>query len=413
MSSKLRIGIIREGKVPPDSRVAFPPQIAAEAAAHEDIVLKVQPSPGRCFPDSMYDERGVTLDEDLSDCDVLIGVKEVPIPLLVADKTYFFFSHTHKEQAYNRDLLRAVLDKKIRLIDYELLTNDKGKRLIAFGRFAGMVGAHHAIRAWGIRTGNFDLPQMNTFEDYEAAKTAYPSTSSGQAAFPSFGNVRIVVTGTGRVGNGAVEVLKDAGFTELEHEEFLAGEGTGPVFTQVGVKNYVKRKDGRPFSKKDFYAHPTEFEAAFLPYTKAADVMVHGIFWDNKAPAMFTVDDMAQSEFNIQVIADVTCDIAPLTSMPATLKASTIADPYFGFDPKTGEEVDAWGKDIITMMTVDNLPNELPRDASKSFGATYAKVILPELLKAHSAILDRATIAKDGQLTDRYRYLQRFVDGTT
>lgn len=413
MSSKLRIGIIREGKVPPDSRVAFPPEIAAAALAQEEIELKVQPSPGRCFPDAMYEELGVPIDEDLSDCDVLIGVKEVPISLIVPDKTYFFFSHTHKEQAYNRELLRAVLDKRVRLIDYELLTNDKGSRLIAFGRFAGMVGAHHAMRAWGIRTGNFDLPQMNTFEDYEAAKSAYPSTSSGQAAFPSFGNVRIVVTGTGRVGKGAVEVLRDAGFTEVVHEEFLAGKTSGPVFTQVGVKNYVQRKDGRPFSKKDFYAHPTEFESSFLPYTKVADVMVHGIFWDNSAPAMFTVEEMADPAFNIQVIADVTCDIAPLTSMPATLKASTIADPYFGFDPKTGQEVDAWRKDAVTMMTVDNLPNELPRDASKSFGSTYLKVILPELLKARSAILDRATIAKDGNLTDRYSYLQGFVDGTS
>ncbi|MFK8056084.1 MAG: NAD(P)-dependent oxidoreductase [Saprospiraceae bacterium] len=403
MSDKLRIGIIREGKVPPDSRVAFPPQIAAQAAQHEDIDLKVQPSEGRCFPDSAYEALGVTVNEDLSDCDVLIGVKEVPIPLLVANKTCFFFSHTHKEQAYNRDLLRAVLDKNIRLIDYELLTDDDGKRLIAFGRFAGMVGAHHAMRAWGIRTGNFDLPQMNSFEDYEAAKSAYAKTS--------FGDVRVVSTGAGRVGNGSVEVLRDAGFTELSHEDFLAGKGAGAVFTQVGAERYVQRKDGKPFVKRDFYDNPTDFESAFLPFSEVADVMVHGIFWDNKAPAMCTVADMAKPSFNIKVIADVTCDIAPLTSMPATLKASTIADPYFGFDPKTGEEVNAWGKDIITMMTVDNLPNELPRDASNSFGSTYAKVILPELLKEQSDILDRASITNDGKLTDRYRYLQRFVDG--
>jgi len=271
MSDKLRIGIIREGKTPPDSRVAFPPQIAANASANEAIQLKVQPSSGRCFPDEAYVKLGVVLDEDLSDCDILIGVKEVPIPLLVPDKTYFFFSHTHKEQAYNRGLLQAVLEKNIRMIDYELLTGEDGKRLIAFGRFAGMVGAHHAIRAWGIRSGNFDLPQMNTFEDYEAAKSAYAKTS--------FGDVRIVSTGEGRVGNGSAEVLRDAGFTELSHEDFLAGNGAGPVFTQVGVKRYVKRKDGVEFVKKDFYNAPTEFESAFLPFTEVADVMVHGIFW--------------------------------------------------------------------------------------------------------------------------------------
>lgn len=403
MSDKLRIGIIREGKVPPDSRVAFPPEIAAHAAQQEGIALKVQPSPGRCFPDAAYINLGVELDEDLSDCDTLIGVKEVPINQLVEGKTYFFFSHTHKKQAYNRGLLHAVLEKNIRMIDYELLTGDDGKRLIAFGRFAGMVGAHHAIRAWGIRTGNFDLPQMNTFEDYEAAKSAYAKTH--------FGDVRVVSTGEGRVGNGSVEVLKDAGFQELSHEDFLAGKGSGPVFTQVGVKNYVKRKNGEAFEKRDFYNNPHEFESAFLPFTESADVMVHGIFWDNKAPAMFAVSDMRKPSFRLQVIADVTCDIAPLTSMPATLKASTIAEPYFGFDPMSGKEVDAWGKEYITMMTVDNLPNELPRDASNSFGSTFAKVILPELLKEQSDILDRATIAKNGKLTERYSYLQDFVEG--
>jgi alanine dehydrogenase len=403
MSEKLRIGIIREGKVPPDSRVAFPPTIAAQTAQQDGVVVKVQPSPGRCFPDSMYTDLGVTLDEDLSDCDVLIGVKEVPIPLLVANKTYFFFSHTHKEQVYNRDLLRAVLEKNIRLIDYELLTGESGSRLIAFGRFAGMVGAHHALRAWGIRTGNFDLPQMNTFADYDAARAAYAKTN--------FGNIRIVTTGEGRVGNGAAEVLKDAGFARLGKDEFLSGEGSGPVFTQVGVKNYVQRENGQPFKKKDFYAHPEGFKSAFLPYTKVADVMVHGIFWDNKAPAMFTVEQMSYADFRLKVIADVTCDIAPVTSMPSTLKASTIADPYFGFDPKAGKEIDAWDESGITMMTVDNLPNEMPRDASNSFGSTFAKVILPELLKEQSSILDRATIARHGKLTEGYSYLQDFVDG--
>ena len=403
MSDKLRIGIIREGKVPPDSRVAFPPKIAAQAAQLDGVMVKVQPSSGRCFPDSMYDDLGVTLDENLSDCDVLIGVKEVPIPLLVPNKTYFFFSHTHKKQIYNRDLLRAVLKKNIRLIDYELLTDDAGSRLIAFGRFAGMVGAHHAMRAWGIRTGAFDLPQMNTFADYDAAKSAYAKTN--------FGDVRIVSTGEGRVGMGSVEVLRDAGFKELDNDEFLQGKSSGPVFTQVGVKRYVRRKDSKSFIKKEFYDHPEAFESAFLPFTKVADVMIQGIFWDNKAPAMFSVNQMAETDFMIKVIADVTCDIAPVTSIPSTLKASTIADPYFGFNPSTGREIDAWADNGITMMTVDNLPNEMPRDASKSFGSTFAKVILPELIRDQSSILDRATIANQGNLTANYSYLKPFVDG--
>ncbi len=403
-ATPLKLGIIREGKLPPDSRVVLAPKLAAEVAAMPSIDLVIQPSAGRCFPDAAYTALGLKLQEDLSDRDVLIGVKEVPIEQLIAGKTYFFFSHTHKEQAYNRELLRAILAKKITLIDYERLTTDEGVRLIAFGRFAGMVGAHHALRAWGLRSGNYDLPQMNSFEDYEAAKAAYAKTD--------FGEVRIVSTGTGRVGKGAVEVLRDAGLTELTNVGFLAGKGKGAVFTKVGVKHYVQRKDGREFHKRDFFADPSEdYETAFVPFVKAADVMVHGIFWDNRAPAMFSLEDMQQEDFRIKVIADVTCDIYPVTSIPATRRASTIEDPYFGFDVRTEMLTEPFADGAITMMTVDNLPNEMPRDASNSFGMMFTQEILPELLKDESSILERATIARDGELTADYSYLENFVAG--
>ena len=397
----LKLALIREGKVPPDSRVALTPQQAARVHASADFEVRVQPSPGRCFPDDAYRAAGVPVEEDLSDCDILIGVKEVPIDQLVPDKTYFFFSHTHKEQAYNRALLQAVISRGIRLIDYELLTDDAGDRLIAFGKFAGMVGAHHALRAWGLRTGNFELPQMNTFTDYEAAQTAYAKTN--------FGQVRVVVTGTGRVGKGAVSVLRDAGLTEVTNESFLAGRGEGAVFTHLSAKHYVQRRDGKPFTKREFYADPKAFESAFEPYTKAADVFVHGIFWDNDAPAMFTVDDMTDPAWRIQVISDVTCDIYPVTSVPATRKASTIAEPYFGFDPRQEAVTESFETKAVTMMTIDNLPNELPRDASKAFGTMFIEKILPELRLESSAVLDRATLTSEGALTPAWSKLEHFV----
>lgn len=401
MPTPLKIGLIREGKVPPDSRAALTPELAGRVAADERYDLVVQPSAGRVFPDGAYVERGVELAESLHDRDVLVGVKEVPVEDLLAGKTYFFFSHTHKEQPYNRELLRAVLARRIRLIDYELLTDDVGARIIAFGRFAGMVGAHHALRAWGLRTGAFELPQMREFDDYAAAREAYAKTELGE--------VRIVVTGTGRVGNGACEVLRDAGLTEVTHEAFLAGRGPAAAYTQLGVKAYARRPDGRPFKKPEFFRDPTDFESSFLRYAQAADVLVHGIFWDVRAPALFTLDDMRDPAWRVRVIADVTCDIAPVTSCPATVRASTIADPYFGFDPTTGREVDPWRADAVTMMTVDNLPNEMPRDASASFGEVFVERVLPELLAPESELLARATIARDGQLTERYRYLERYV----
>lgn len=401
MSEPLKIGLIREGKVPPDSRAALSPRLAAQVARDPRFDLRVQPSPGRCFPDSDYAAAGVALVEDLGDRDVLVGVKEVPIDELLAGKTYFFFSHTHKEQPYNRDLLRAVLAKGIRLIDYELLTAADGTRVIAFGRFAGMVGAHHALRAWGLRTGRYELPQMRHLDDYAAAREAYAKTE--------FGEIRVVVTGTGRVGNGACEVLRDAGLAEVTHEAFLAGRGPGAAFTQLGVRAYARRPDGRPFTKRAFYEDPNAFESSFGRYAQAADVLVHGIFWDVRAPALFRVEEMLDPAWRIEVIADVTCDIAPVTSIPATLRASTIADPYFGYDPRTRLETEPFDSRAVTMMTVDNLPNELPRDASESFGEVFARRVLPELLAPESGMLERATIASDGQLTERYHYLRRYV----
>ena len=403
-SLPIRIGLIREGKVPPDSRVALSPSQAARLDASPEFDVVVQPSPGRCFDDSEYAEAGVRLQEDLGDRDVLIGVKEVPVAQLIPGKTYFFFSHTHKEQAYNRGLLQAVLDEGVRLIDYELLADEKGARYIAFGRFAGMVGAHHGLRAWGLRSSHYDLPQMNTFTGYEAAKGAYAKTD--------FGELRVVVTGTGRVGQGAVEVLADAGFRQLSTTEFLTAAGVGAVFTQVGVDDYVN-PTGRPkapVDKAEFYAHPGRYESNFLRFTRVADVMVHGIFWDSRAPAMFTTELMSDEDFRIRVISDVTCDIAPVTSIPATLRASTIAQPYFGFDPERGEETAAFAEGSVTMCTIDNLPNEMPRDASVAFGEMFLRHIAGELTLANSALLERATIAQGGDLTVPFSYLRSFLD---
>lgn len=401
MPQPLRIGLLREEKTPPDSRAALTPALAAQVAADPRYDLVVQPSPGRAFPDAAYAQRGLRLREDLGDRDLLVGVKEVPPALLLPGKSYLFFSHTHKEQPYNRELLRTVLERGVRLVDYELLTEDTGARVIAFGRFAGMVGAHHALRAWGLRTGRYDLPQMRDFGDYAAARAAYAKTD--------FGDVRVVVTGTGRVGDGACEVLRDAGLAEVTHEAFLGGRGEAAAYTQLGVRAYARRPDGRSFKKEEFFADPSDFETSFVRYAHAADVLVHGIFWDNRAPAMFALEDVRDPAWRVRVIADVTCDIAPVTSIPATLRPTTIADPYFGFDPASGVEVDAWAPGAVTMMTVDNLPNEMPRDASAAFGRVLVERVLPEFLARDSGMLDRATIARDGRLTERYSYLRRYV----
>ncbi len=398
----MKIGIIREGKTPPDSRVPLiPEQCAYVLANFKGIDLCVQPSPIRCYSDDAYRHQNIALRADLRDRDVLLGVKEVPIGELIPGKTYFFFSHTIKEQSYNRELLRAVLDKNIRLIDYEVLTDDKGRRLIAFGKFAGMVGAHNGIMAYGARTGAFELPRMKDFLDYAEARGTYR-----QLQLPP---MKIVLTGTGRVGNGAALVLRDMGIREASPKEFLQQEYDEAVFTQLRCEDYARRRSDGGFDKNEFYTYPERYESAFEPFAASSDLMINGIYWDNKAPAFFTREEMKAPAFRIKVIADVTCDIAPVSSIPATLRASTIADPIFGYDPVTGGETAAHQPQAIDMMTVDNLPNELPRDASKAFGKQFIEHILPELLKEHSPVIERATIAENGQLGPHFQYLKAYA----
>ena len=399
----LQIGIIREGKTPPDSRVPLTPEQCAYVLDKYPVQISVQPSPGRCFTDEQYRDQGIALGEELQGCDVLLGVKEVPIDQLIPDKTYFFFSHTIKEQPYNRKLLQAILANNIRLIDYEVLTNAEGKRLIAFGKFAGMVGAHNGIMTYGRRTGAYTLGRMHEMYDYNEALAAYE-----QLELPA---MKIVVSGGGRVAKGAIKVLKDMGIKEVSKRDFLSQEYDRAVFTQLLPKDYVKRKGGGDFVKREFYRDPKSYETAFEPYTRVADVFINGIYWDNDAPAFFTREQMQRDNFNIQVVADVTCDIAPVSSIPSTLYASTIADPVFGYDPATHEATDAYQSHTIDMMTVDNLPNELPRDASRAFGEQFIAYILPELLRDHSDVIERAIVAEGGQLGKHFQYLEGYVAG--
>ncbi|MEO1711839.1 MAG: NAD(P)-dependent oxidoreductase [Bacteroidota bacterium] len=399
----MKLGLIREGKTPPDSRVPLSPQQVKQILDTRPCEIVIQPSPTRCYSDQEYLDLGLTLQEDLSDCNVLLGVKEVPIDQLIADKTYFFFSHTIKEQAYNRPLLQNILQKNIRLIDYEVLTDESGKRLIAFGRFAGMVGAHNALYTYGQRTGAFALKRMKDCYDYAEAKSIYQKME-----WPA---LKIVLTGTGRVGSGAAEVLSDMGIRSVTPEAFLQESYDEAVFTQLQLNHYAKHGKGETFSKQEFYQHPERFVSAFAPYTKVSDIFINGIYWDNLAPAFFTKEEMGAPDFSIQVIADVTCDIAPVSSIPSTLKASTIADPIFGFDPQTGQETAPHQEGVIDMMTIDNLPNEMPRDASQSFGQQFIHEIMDELFFQGSEILEDATVARAGELGPKFQYLQQYVSG--
>ncbi len=399
----MKIGIIREGKTPPDSRVPLTPAQCKQVAENFPVSITVKPATGRCYTNKEYEDLDIPMANNLSDCDVLMGVKEVPISQLQFRKTYFFFSHTIKKQSYNRDLLRACVERKIRLLDYEALTNHRGQRLIAFGKFAGMVGAHNGMMTYGWRTRSFDLPRMNEMHDYAAAVEYYKTVK-----FPA---MKIVLTGTGRVSTGAALVLDNMGIRKVSPEEFLSHTYPEAVYTQLACADYAEHKEGKEFVKQHFYDNPAEYKSIFAPYMRRADLMINGIYWDNQAPAFFTQEEMKQESFNIKVIADVTCDIAPISSIPSTIEASTIADPIFGYDPKTGQKTAPFGKNVVDMMTIDNLPNELPRDASHSFGNQFITNILPELLNPDSDVIKRATVTENGDLGANFEYLRGYLNG--
>ncbi len=399
----IKIGIIREGKVPPDARVPLTPEQCAEAQVEFPVKFLVEPSPVRCFKDEEYTAHGVTLSHDLSQCDVLLGVKEVPIHLLMPDKTYLFFSHTIKKQPYNRPLLQAILEKNIRLIDYEVLTDEQGQRLIAFGFYAGVVGAHNGLWTYGQRTGAFSLPRLYERLDYAAVQAVYESL-----ALPP---LRIVLTGNGRVATGAAKNLMDIGIRKVTPQEFLDQDFQEAVFTQIQAKDYVIRRDGSAFDKHHFYAHGDNYDSAFAPYYRKADIFINGIFYDPKAPMFFTTKEMQRPDFHIKTIADITCDLMPNSSVPCTIRASKIADPVYGFDPATSLETAPFSPNAVDVMAIDNLPSELPRDASAFFGRQLLGAIFPELLLGReSAVIRRGMLTEGGKLTEPFEYLADYVN---
>ncbi len=401
----MKIGIIKEGKVPVDHRVPLTPeQCKAILDECPQAEIVVQPSDIRCFSDEDYKAQGIALQQDLSDCDVLMGVKEVPIHQLVADKTYFFFSHTIKKQPYNRGLLQEVLAKNIDLVDYECLTDAKGQRVVAFGRYAGIVGAYNGLLAWGKRYGSFQLKPAHDCLDMEELWQELDKVSLPE-------NTKIALTGGGRVAKGAIETLERAGISYVSPEDYLSGDFDRAVYTQLDVDDYNKRSSDGGFDKAEFFADPKGYESAFGPFVKETDLFVAAAFWDPKAPALFTKEEMKEADFRIKVIADITCDIQG--SVPSTLRETTIADPLYDYNPSTGEEEKALTSDKnITVMAVDNLPCELPRDASQSFGEQLMASVIPELMNGgQQPIVGGATITRKGELTEKFSYLTAFAKG--
>lgn len=395
-----RIGLIREGKIPADNRVALTPaQCKWIHKNSEEVRIVAQSSPHRCFTDREYAVAGVEVVDDISDCDIILGIKEVPVDELIPGKTYLFFSHTKKMQPQNQRLLQEIILRGITLIDYECLEHEDGQRIIGFGFFAGVVGAHNGMMGYGLRTGLYKLDRV------------YKQRSFRELIHNYFGlrlpNVKVAVTGSGRVAHGILEIMNLLGIHEVEPDEYLKRRFSYPVYTQLkGADLYMHKSDGS-YNREDFHFNPSSYYCKFLPYTEQTDILMNGVFWDRNVPRLFETSDVRSKDFIIQTIADITDDVNG--SVPINLGDQTMEEPFYGVDKKTLEKTAPFLPGSIDIMAVGNLPNELPRDASRYFGEQLIKHVLEDLVQNGSDIIERATMVKKGQLTPSFKYLQEYA----
>lgn len=395
-----KIGILREAKFPPDARVPLiPAQIKALQQQFPDVEIVVQPSKGRCFADYEFDSLGIPMQEDLSDCDIILGVKEVPYDLLQEGKTYLFFSHTIKKQPHNKKLLQALLKKRITMIDYECLKDEKGNRVIAFGRWAGIIGAHNGLWTFGERISESHLKRAKDCRDYYELKAQYRGLS-----IPP---LKIIVTGTGRVAKGAVEFLKEIRIREVTRDEFMNYDFNEAVFTVLDSDALYDRLSDGGFDREEFHHHPELYKSNFDQYSNKCDLLINCIFWNPKAPQLFSREQMRQPKFRIRVIADVSCDVNG--GIPATIRSTTINEPVFGYDVNTESEIAPYIPESIDIMAIDNLPNELPRSASEEFGQLLTDHVWAELFKPGSRMIYDATITANGKLNGPFEYLSDYA----
>ena len=399
----MKIGIIKEGKTPPDERVPLSPEQCKEITEnYPNVELVVQKSDLRRFKDEEYAQQGIPLVERVDDCDVLIGVKEVPIDDLIDNKTYFFFSHTTKKQPYNRKLLQTMIAKNITMVDYEGLTNETGFRLIGFGRYAGIVGTYNAFYAYGQRTGAYQLKRA-----YQCDDQAEMESEFSKIKLPN--DYKIVITGGGRVAKGAIEILEKLGIKKVSASDIVNQTFDQPVYAQLLVDDYNVRNDNHTFTHQEFFDDPTDYQSSFMQYAKVANMYISCHFWDAKSPFIFTRENAKSPDFNIKVIADISCDVnGPVAS---TLRASTIAEPLYGYDAQTESETTFDNPNAITVMAVDNLPCELPKDASSDFGREFIDKVLPHLINDKENVIARATICTNGDLTPHHEFLRDYVNG--
>ena len=397
----LKIGLIREGKIPTDNRVALTPaQCKWLVKNFTDISITVQQCNNRCYSDKEYLQAGIKVLEDIGDCDVLMGIKEVPISMLLPGKTYLFFSHTKKMQPYNQALIKAMAAKKITLIDYECLEHEDGTRIIGFGFFAGIVGAHNGMMAYGNRTNKFNLQRVGTVNSFQKLIHTYFGLKVPV--------IKVAVTGSGRVAHGVLEIMNLLGIFEVEPEDYLIKNYTYPVYVHLKGADLYEHKELKTYNRDDFHLNPTDYNCKFINYVSKTDILLNGVYWTKNVPRLFEMEDMAKPDFNLTSIADITDDRNG--SVPCNIGDCTIDDPIYGVDKTNFTQTAPYQKNSVDVMAVSNLPNELPRDASRYFGEQLIKFVLDDIRKGGSSTIKNATILKEGVLTEHFAYMRHYVE---
>jgi saccharopine dehydrogenase (NAD+, L-lysine-forming) len=394
------LGLIKEGKVPSDNRVALTPkQCKWLLEQHPNWDILVESSTNRCFSDNEYKREGIKVEEDVSSADILLGIKEVPKTQLIPNKTYLFFSHTKKAQSFNQALFHAMMDKQITLIDYECLEHEDGQRLIGFGFFAGIVGAHNGIMAYGNRTKEFTLGRVKDVKDYMELIHTY----FGLKLPP----IKIAVTGSGRVAHGILEIMNLMDVQQVEPDEFKSRKYAYPVYVHLKGKDLYKRKDNGSYERSDFHQYPEAYECLFKEYLPYAQILMNGVYWEKGIPPLFSMEDLKMEESVLTTIADITDDA--FGSVPCNLGDASSDDPIYGVQLDSCEKCNPYNYNCVDIMAVGNLPNELPRDASRFFGEQLIKYVLGDLVKGGNPIIEKATMLKNGKLTEYYNYLAKYA----
>ena len=398
------IGIIRESRNDENRTPLVPEHIKKYKESNPNINFIIQPSNSRCFSDEEYELCGAKINENLNECSIIFGVKEIDPNILINNRTYLFFSHTFKInkqqkniEKHKKDLLLSILNKKITLIDYENIRGKNGTRCLGFGRFAGIVGCYNTLNLLLKVLGKQSLASAYKINDYERLvlnlKNLY------------FPKTKILVTGDGRVAKGVIELLNQTNIKAVSKKDFLEKKFDQPIFCNLETKDYVTNNSSTNFNLEHFINNPQDYSSSALQYLKETDILISAHYWDPSSPKIFENEDLKVLQ-NLKIVGDITCDING--SVPTTIRSTTIEEPNYWIERYTLKEIDE-NNDGIAVMAVDNLPSELPRDSSTEFSEGIINEVLPFLLKEDDGRILNGTITTDGSFLEKYNYLNDYI----